>query len=351
MNEMAPTKVSIFSNLSEIIAAMSRKWFIFLVLCVIIAILAYRMTGWKFDWSLFFSTIRNIRWGWLSASIAVTVFTYFVRTMRWQELLAPLKRIAFGSLFTTTVMGFSAIFLLGRAGELVRPIWLARREKVSLSASFATIIVERFLDSTMLVSLFAIALVTVKVSSESAGALALMKHAAWYIVAVSASAIAVLFLLRSNVEWVVRIIPMPKVASLVENFGHGLSFLQSGRSFAIILFHSIALWIMIALQAWLTLKGMNFNMTLAATTLVMVGAAIGSVAQIPGIGGGFQVAFALCMTKFFQIPPEAAAAAGMIAFLTNNLPTVVVTIPCMLKEGLTIKEIRNTIRSPQSETL
>jgi len=75
------------------------------------------------------------------------------------------------------------------------------------------------------------------------------------------------------------------------------------------------------------------------------------VAQIPGIGGGFQVAFAFCMTKFFGVPAEAAISAAMIGYLTNNLPTLATTIPCMLKDGLTIKEIRNTIRNPQSETI
>jgi len=330
---------------------MSRKWFIFLVLCVIAAIVAYRSAGWDFDWTIFFSTIRNIHWGWLILSLVVTFITLLIRAVRWQELLEPIKELGFGPVFTTTVMGFSAIFLLGRAGELVRPLWLARREKISVSASFATIIVERFLDSTMLIGIFAWALLTVKVSAESTHELALMKDAAWYIVVVSAAAIALLFLLRFNVELVVRYIPFRKVASLVENFGHGLSFLQNGRSFAIVVFHSVVMWIMIALQAWLTLKGMNFTLPFAATTLVMVGAAIGSVAQIPGIGGGFQVAFAFCMTKFFHVPAEAALSAAMIGYLTNNLPTLAATIPCMLKDGLTIREIRNTIRNPQSETI
>jgi len=284
-------------------------------------------------------------------SILVTVVTFFLRAFRWQELLAPVKKIALGPIFTTTVMGFSAIFLLGRAGELVRPLWLARRQKVSVSASFATIIVERFLDSTMLIGLFAWALLTVKVSTESAHELAAMKNAAWYIVVGSAGAIALLFFFRFNVDLVVRYIPFRKLASQVENFGHGLSFLQSGRSFAVVVFHSVMLWIAIALQAWLTMKGMNFDLPFAATTLVMVGAAIGSVAQIPGIGGGFQVAFVFCLTKFFRIPAEAALSAAMIAYLTNNLPTLATTIPCMLKDGLTIKEIRNTIRNPQSETI
>jgi uncharacterized protein (TIRG00374 family) len=307
--------------------------------------------GWEFDWSLFFSTIRNIHWGWLILSLVVTFLTILIRALRWQELLWPIKELGFGPIFTTTVMGFSAIFLLGRAGELVRPIWLARREKISVSASFATIVVERFLDSTMLIGIFAWALLTVKVSTESTHELALMKDAAWYIVVVSAAAIALLFLLRFNVDLVVRYIPFRKIASQVENFGHGLSFLQNGRSFAIVVFHSVVMWIMIALQAWLTLKGMNFTLPFAATTLVMVGAAIGSVAQIPGIGGGFQVAFAFCMTKFFHVPAEAALSAAMIGYLTNNVPTLAATIPCMLKDGLTIKEIRNTIRNPQSETI
>jgi uncharacterized protein (TIRG00374 family) len=330
---------------------MSRKWFIFLVLCVIAAIIAYRAAGWTFDWALFFSTIRNIQWGWLTMSILVTVITFFLRAFRWQELLAPVKKIDLGPIFTTTVMGFSAIFLLGRAGELVRPLWLARRQKVSVSASFATIIVERFLDSTMLIGLFAWALLTVKVSAESAHELAAMKNAAWYIVVASAGAIALLFFFRFHVDLVVRYIPFRKLASQVENFGHGLTFLQSGRSFAVVVFHSVMLWIAIALQAWLTMKGMNFDLPFAATTLVMVGAAIGSVAQIPGIGGGFQVAFVFCLTSFFRIPKEAALSAAMIAYLANNLPTLAATIPCMLKDGLTIKEIRNTIRNPQSETI
>jgi hypothetical protein len=57
------------------------------------------------------------------------------------------------------------------------------------------------------------------------------------------------------------------------------------------------------------------------------------------------------MAKFFHIPAEAALSAAMIAYLANNLPTVATTIPCMLKDGLTIREIRNTIRNPQSETI
>jgi uncharacterized membrane protein YbhN (UPF0104 family) len=234
---------------------------------------------------------------------------------------------------------------------LVRPLWLARREKVSVSASFATIIIERFIDSMMLIGLFSIALLTVSVSSESASSLAMMKSAAWYIVAVSAAAIVFFFFFRSHVDLVVRFIPFPKIAAQVENFGHGLAFLQDGRRFAGVLFHSVVLWLLIAIQAWVAMRAVNIGMPLAATTLVMVVAAIGSVAQIPGIGGGFQAGFAFCMTTIFHFPPETALSAALVAFLAANLSTAAVTIPCMLKQGLTFREIRNTIRNPQPESI
>src|SRR5262249_30323279 len=145
--------------------------------------------------------------------------------------------------FSTTILGFSAIFLLGRAGELVRPIWIAWREKLSITAFFATIIVERFIDFTMVIAVFAWALLTVDVSLESTKVLAMMKHAAWFIAAGFAGAIAFLFILRSNVDRVVRLIPFPRLAALLKDFGHGLTFLKSGRSLALIVFHSVLMWI------------------------------------------------------------------------------------------------------------
>jgi glycosyltransferase 2 family protein len=328
-----------------------RKWFIFFVLCLLAGIVAYRLAAGKFDWSLFFATIRDLHWGWISASIAATVISFLLRAVRWQELLSPIKKIGLGSLFATTILGFSAIFILGRAGELFRPIWLARRENISMTASFATIIVERVLDSVMLIGLFAWALLTVVVPPESMRILALMKQVAWLSTAVSVGAIVFLFVLRSNVDRVVRLVPIPRVATLLKDFGDGLTFLKSGRSLGLILFHSVVMWGVVAIQMWLTLRGMHFNVTVSASALVMVGAAIGSLAQIPGIGGGFQVAVAFCLTTFVGVPSERALAAGLISWLTGNLPVIATAIPCMFGQGLKFGDIRNLTRNPQSESL
>src|SRR5690349_7650393 len=162
---------------------MNRKLLFLLILMVASTVVLYRTFGWDFDWSLFVSSLWNIQPWWLTLSIVATLLTYVVRAIRWQVLLNPLKEIPMGPLISTNVLRFSAIYLVGRAGEFVRPLWLTRREQVPLTASVATIIVEWFLDTLMLIALFGGALLLVKLPSAAQHSVALMKNTAWIMVA------------------------------------------------------------------------------------------------------------------------------------------------------------------------
>ena len=73
---------------------------------------------------------------------------------------------------------------------------------------------------------------------------------------------------------------------------------------------------------------------------MMVGAAIGSIAQIPGIGGGFQAGYVFCMTTFFMVPPEQAIATSLLAWVSSNIPTVAATGVYMISHGLSLKDLR-----------
>src|SRR5436190_5415771 len=207
---------------------MSRKSLFFLCLAAIGAYLLYRLSGWGFDWSLFISSLWSVQPGWLAASIAATLLTYVARAFRWQVLLNPLKSIRMGPLISTNVLGFSAIYLLGRAGELVRPLWLTRQEQIPLTASVATIVVERFLDTLMIIALFGWALLLVELPSAAEHTVTLMKNAAWMMVAGSIAVLVVLFFFRANVERIVRCVPIARLASLLKSFSQGLSFLDRG---------------------------------------------------------------------------------------------------------------------------
>ena len=68
----------------------------------------------------------------------------------------PIGPTHFGVAFRTTVIGFAGSFLLpARAGEVIRPYLLARREGLNATAAFATIILERLLDLITVLLLFA----------------------------------------------------------------------------------------------------------------------------------------------------------------------------------------------------
>jgi uncharacterized membrane protein YbhN (UPF0104 family) len=96
---------------------MNRKLLVLLVLFAAGLIVAYRVWGQDFDWPLFLSSLSQMKAGWLTASVLLTILTYWFRAVRWQTLLAPLKTVPILSLFSITLVGFSAIFLFGEPGD------------------------------------------------------------------------------------------------------------------------------------------------------------------------------------------------------------------------------------------
>jgi len=319
---------------------MSRKSLFLLILIAIGAVIAYRWFNFSFDWSLFYSSLWNVQPIWLIVSIAVTFATFWIRAVRWQVLLYPLKNVPVGPLTSINLVGFAAIFLLGRAGEVIRPLWLTRRERIPLTVSVATLVVERFLDFVMIVILFGWTLLLVKTPATADATLTLMKNAAWVVIAVSAAAIVFLFLFRSNIDRIVGFIPFQKVSLLLKNFSEGLTFLERRRSLGLVIAHSLLLWIAIALQFWFMMLGMKLSFSMAAATLVMVVTAIGSLAQIPGIGGGFQASYSFCVMTFFAVPKEQAVATALIAYTSTYIPIVVAGGLYMLSQGLSLKDLR-----------
>src|SRR5215510_5483523 len=174
---------------------MNRKLLVIIALIAIGLIVAYRSQGWKFDWALFFSSFKNVHLGWLFASIVATFATYFLRAVRWKVLLKPVKQIHIDSLLSATLLGFSAIFILGRPAEVVRPVWLSRREQLPFSASVSTIVVERLFDFVMLVIMFGIAVLYVELppTANAAGPVEVMKTVAWVLLTVSIAGMVAMF--------------------------------------------------------------------------------------------------------------------------------------------------------------
>ena len=75
----------------------------------------------------------------LIAASLVAILAYWMRALRWQFILLPVGRVRHSSVLITTAVGYAALSLLpARMGDLIRPLLLARREKIPASASLAS---------------------------------------------------------------------------------------------------------------------------------------------------------------------------------------------------------------------
>src|SRR5688572_6513056 len=139
-----------------------RKYIEFGVLCLLATVLLWWF-GRNLDWVEVRTAVSNADPYLLTGAALIICVAYAFRAFRWAALLKPLSAARFADLFAATTIGFSSVFLVGRAGEFVRPVVLSMRDPhVRPSASLVTILVERIYDLTAVALLFAVNLLWFK---------------------------------------------------------------------------------------------------------------------------------------------------------------------------------------------
>src|SRR5579863_7392202 len=99
-----------------------------------------------FTWSKFVESVGQANIGLLLLSFVAIYVCYALRALRWQRFCRYLGPTTFLNTFTGTLMGFAAIFVLGRAGEPVRPLLLAKKDRLPVASMFGIYFLERFCD-------------------------------------------------------------------------------------------------------------------------------------------------------------------------------------------------------------
>ena len=190
---------------------------------------------------------RGVEWGqvraevaranlWLVAcGIAVVCATYFVRALRWRALLAPLAPASLRSLLAATTVGFGAVFLVGRAGEVVRPAFLPLAERrVRTAASFVTIGVERLYDIVAVVLLFAFNLIWFRAPGGDPAAYAQVSRAGLVLLAAATVGVGSLVWFRGHAPALIKWLAgkLDRGPRVVRRFGSVLTNLleQIGRA-------------------------------------------------------------------------------------------------------------------------
>src|SRR5713101_9585532 len=130
--------------------ASSRKLIVLLLGLVVLGFVVYRSSGMihlaDFSGTKLLHAIRNARVSYLLLSIVTIYGCYALRALRWREFQKHVGQAHFWDIYEMTLAGFAAIFLLGRAGEPVRPLLLARKGKLPIADLFGIYALERLFD-------------------------------------------------------------------------------------------------------------------------------------------------------------------------------------------------------------
>jgi glycosyltransferase 2 family protein len=288
----------------------------------------------------------------LLAGLVATAMTYVLRAWRWQSLLAPIGHARFSVALKTTIIGFAASAVLpARAGEVLRPYLLARRESMSATAAFATIILERLLDLATVLLLFAAFVFTVQpgVIAEG-GHWAEVKFWGAVSAGLAIAGLVVLFALAGHPERlgraalrVERVLPEAlarKLARLVETFAQGLAVMRRPGRLAAALAQSLPLWLSIAAGIWFVSQAFSITFPFPASFLVTALLVIGVAVPTPGAVGGFHAAYLFGVTVFFGVSNDRAVGAAVVLHAISFLPVTLAGIALMASEGLTLSGVR-----------
>ena len=294
--------------------------------------------------------MRQADLGLIVATMASVFVTYVLRTWRWQLLLQPIGRARFGPSFRATIIGFTALFLLpGRVGEVLRAYLLAKEERLSFSATFATIIVERLLDIAAVLLLFGYFLLSPDALAMGAD-FEIVKSLGAVAAAGSVVGLVLLFVCAGHPErlgrWAAgfgRILPARLAAALakvVQAFAEGLAVMRRPWPLMGALALSIPMWISIAVGIWLTTLAFDLTLSFLGSFLVVTFLVVGVALPTPGGVGGFEAMYQVALTKFFGATDDKAVAAALVLHAVSTFPIMIVGVIFMARAGLSFGRLR-----------
>ena len=128
----------------------SRRVLLLLLALVALGGLAYKfrnsITLEGFQWSTVVESLRDGRISLLLLTVATIYVCFAIRALRWMRFSRTLGTTHFGSVYGATLMGFTCTFLLGRAGEPIRPVLIAKKDGLSIPRMFGVYVLERVFD-------------------------------------------------------------------------------------------------------------------------------------------------------------------------------------------------------------
>ncbi len=332
-----------------------RRWLLLILGVMISAVFVYMaMDG--LSLGEVWGDLQGANYGWLLPGVAVYFVAVWARTWRWHYLLRPLKRVPLGKLFPIVVIGYMGNNVYPfRAGEVIRAWVLRRNEGVSISASLATIIVERIFDGLVMLIFVFVALPFAPVPPP-------FDRIVIWMTALFFGALAVFFVLAARPAFtrriysgvIDRLVPEQLRAGFLgvaDRFMDGLASFRHPADMAMTLVTSIVIWLTETTKYWFVMHAFDFQVEFFVLMLMTAVVNLATtIPSAPGYVGTFDEP-GIEILKAFGVEENVAGAYTLVLHAALWFPITLLGFYYMARQGVRWRDFsraREEVRESES---
>ncbi len=315
-----------------------------LLISVVFLVLAFR----NVDLVRMGQAFKKANYWYILPAILVLFTSHTLRAWRWKFLLAPIQSVPTPRLFSALMIGYMAnTFLPAHLGEFLRALVLGRKEPMSASSIFGTIVIERIIDVFTLLALMALTVIVFPFPE--------WVNKSGYISFAFILCLFVALLLMKRYQsrtfrlmhQLTRFLPDRighKLNELLHQFLDGIVPLRRGSDYVIVAVQSIVIWICYMYIFQLIFHAFNFVSVYslpwtAALVLQVITTIAIVVPSSPGYVGTYHY---LCMLGLglFGVPHSPSLSFAFVMHGINFLPLLVVGLVFASLEGLSLQAMQ-----------
>lgn len=321
-----------------------KKWQFWLGVLVSIVFIWLALRGLHLE--DFWEAVRQANYIWLAPGVGVYFIGVWVRAWRWHYLLGPIKKIPTARIFPILTIGYMGNNIYpARAGEALRAVILKRKEGVSISASAATIIVERIFDGVVMLAFVFVNLPELARLTGSSGFVGNIQQVAVIGTSIFLAALGV-FLTSAMFphttlkvgSWLIgRFVPgrfQERVTGLSNRFLDGLASLRSPANVLMVFLTSVIIWLLETSKYWFVMQAFDFDVSFFALMLMngIVNLAT-TIPSAPGYIGTFDAPGIAVLTAY-GVEHSVAAGYTLVLHVALWLPITLLGAYYLAREGI-----------------
>jgi len=279
------------------------KYFKFLLVLLLVLILFYFFFQ-NVEFEKVFEILKNVNPVYIIVFLAGLITQFFIRGYRWGILFTPFgKKISLMNLYHYSLIGmFINTLIPGRLGEPARGVLLAREEGLEPGSGLATIVIERMIDSIMIVLLFFTSLLFLDSTNsallsklKSGGVVFLPIVIAVFLMFYMINIPAVFNVVERLLRFVMKMVPAgsrEKVTAFFLDFIRGLKLRLGLKDSLKLLLSSIFVWVYLVPFYWFLMQGFHFGSSVSILEVVPYFSLIVMSAAVPtpGMAGSLDAA-------------------------------------------------------------